>query len=246
MPKGFYVRTSKHGRAISLGKIEYFKDVKNRKFQSSVAKKGRVGRWMTRVWAERRRSGYINKRGWRLSKATIRKRNLTIKMKYKNGYVNPRIGCHWKMSKSGVKNVSLAIIEKWKDPKYVSACIKGRHKSPNKKEKLLNSILQKNFLNEWRYVGSGDFILGRKNPDFMNVNGKKLLIELFGGLNWWHTNDEVQPRIDHFKQFGFNTLVIWDHELKDESTVLRKIENFMLNPLYPQEGQGQKTRIREG
>ena len=58
----------------------------------------------------------------------------------------------------------------------------------------------------------------------MNINGRKSLIELYG--DYWHKNDNPQDRIDHFKQFGFDTLVIWEKELKDQEMLVNKLQNF--------------------
>ena len=52
----------------------------------------------------------------------------------------------------------------------------------------------------------------------LNVNGKKTLIELFG--SYWHKPEDEQLRKEHFQQFGFNTVVIWDYEVNN-SVVLR-------------------------
>jgi len=34
-------------------------------------------------------------------------------------------------------------------------------------------------------------------------------------------------RIDYFAKFGYETLVIWEHELKDEQEVVAKISKFI-------------------
>lgn len=180
------------------------------------------------------------------------RKNISLGMKklFANGYIHPQIGTHpihskkWNknislslkgkkrlpFSKKWVKNISLGKIRAWKDENYknsqVRAIVKSRHSNLSKAERLFDSILQKNFPNEWKYVGSGDFILGGKNPDFMNVNGKKLLIELYEDYFHKYWGMTPEQRIVHFKQFGFNTLIIWDHELKDESSLIYKIKNF--------------------
>ena len=101
---------------------------------------------------------------------------------------------------------------------------KSLHLKPNKPEIQLNKILQKLFPNEYKYVGDLSFILGGKNPDFMNVNGQKKLIELYG--DYWHKDDNPQDRKDLFKQFGFDTLVVWEKELKDRESLNVKLNTF--------------------
>ena len=57
-----------------------------------------------------------------------------------------------------------------------------------------------------------------------DINGQKKCIELYG--NYWHKNDNPQDRIDLFKQFGYDTLIIWEHELKDIEKVKNRIMKF--------------------
>lgn len=106
--------------------------------------------------------------------------------------------------------------------------IKKRFKSflklPNKAERKLEYFLKTNFPHEWKFVGSGDFIIERKNPDFVNINGKKQIIELYG--SYWHKESEIQPRIDLFAKYGYKTLILWDYELKNEDILMQKIESL--------------------
>lgn len=99
-------------------------------------------------------------------------------------------------------------------------------RSPNKAEKFLNLLLQENFPREWEFVGDGKLVIEGKNPDFVNTNGKKLLIDLFG--NHWHEESEVKPRIDTFAKYGYKTLIIWDKELKNEKEIIEKIKSLYL------------------
>lgn len=107
----------------------------------------------------------------------------------------------------------------------VKAILNARpYKSPNKAELRVKALLNKLFPNEYKFVGNGEFILGGKCPDFMNINGQKKLIELFG--DYWHRNDNPEDRINYFKRFGFDTLVLWEHELEDYNKIVSKIEEF--------------------
>lgn len=80
-----------------------------------------------------------------------------------------------------------------------------------------------------------NFQCGR-NPDFIDEE-RKLIIDLFG--DYWHgeefrlankdfsTNlEHEQNRINHFKNHGYDCLIIWEHELKDLDQVIQKIKNF--------------------
>jgi G:T-mismatch repair DNA endonuclease (very short patch repair protein) len=139
---------------------------------------------------------------------------------------------------------SPATIEKWRknweSPEYKLNQLKklfgGRvsWRKKNKREAKLETILQTAFPNEWKYVGDGQIFIGSKVPDFMNVNGKKLLIELDG--DYWHqlkankvsaTREELEKQREaHFAKYGFKTLIVRESELKDESKMLEKINEF--------------------
>lgn len=103
-----------------------------------------------------------------------------------------------------------------------------RHASavrPNIPEQKMMDLLNRLYPNEWKYVGNCGLVLGGLIPDFVNVNGKKLLIEVFG--DYWHRNDNEQKRINHFKKFGYSTLIIWEHEIKKHiSDVEQKVKAF--------------------
>lgn len=117
--------------------------------------------------------------------------------------------------------------KRWQNPKFretqVKAVLKGLNIKPNKPEQRLITLIETNHL-PFRYVGNGEFILGGRCPDFLNTDGKKQLIELFG--TYWHDILDVGRRTEHFRQYGFNTLCIWEDELKDEDKVLKKIKQF--------------------
>jgi len=121
----------------------------------------------------------------------------------------------------------------WKAPEFIAKQIKARNIGPNKPEKLLLELLQKLFPNEWKYVGCGDFFVAgtNKNPDFVHVNQKKI-IEHFG--DFWHGEGKTgipneqheQERIDLFIKYGYQTLIIWEHELKDIDVLIEKLILF--------------------
>lgn len=112
----------------------------------------------------------------------------------------------------------------WQEPSFVRKQMKARGVSPNKAEMLLGDILEKALPGEYRYVGDGAFILAGKCPDFMNVNGQKKLIELYG--DYWHRGDNPQDRIDLFREYGYRTLILWESELKDIDALITALYNF--------------------
>ncbi len=96
---------------------------------------------------------------------------------------------------------------------------------PNKLEKVLARLLKKSFPGEFKLNVDGKFVIGGKVPDFVNVNGKKLLIELFGRP--WHEDCEVPLRKKLFAKWGFKTAIIWTSELKKPDLVVAKVAKFM-------------------
>jgi len=118
-------------------------------------------------------------------------------------------------------------------------------KNPTKKsssEDKLDDILQSEFQGEFLYTGNGaeGVQIGFRVPDFININGKKKIIELFGC--WWHGCKRCFPnkkRKDHkydnvifddYNKFGFDCLVIWEHEMNDVNALKDKIRTFIHNP----------------
>lgn len=73
------------------------------------------------------------------------------------------------------------------------------------------------------YTGTGEFLVGSKNPDFVHKK-KKLIVEVFG--DYWHHDKEVVPRKKYFRQRGYKCLIVWGSELKDEKAVTSKVFRF--------------------
>jgi len=125
---------------------------------------------------------------------------------------------------------SKAMIKKWEDPvqcnKWLDAICKGRDKKPNKLEKSFLKFLNTIQPGEWKYTGNGGIVINRKIPDFINVNGQKKIIEVFG--NYWHKGQDPKDRIKVFKPFGYQTLVIWEKEFKGNlKMVAKKVQRFL-------------------
>lgn len=80
------------------------------------------------------------------------------------------------------------------------------------------------FPGDWKFVGDGQLIIAGKCPDFVNVNGQKKIIELFG--DYWHKGQNPKARIAVFKPFGYKTLVVWEHELRNVGKLRRRLIRF--------------------
>ena len=127
------------------------------------------------------------------------------------------------------------LLRQWQDRNYKERVVRQISQSiyikPNKSELFLSSILQEILPNEYAVNMKGEIlILGSKIPDFVNVDGKKKLIELYG--EYWHIEkarsyeDTEKGRIDYFKKFGWDTLIIWWKELKDKESLKQKILDY--------------------
>ena len=139
--------------------------------------------------------------------------------------------------------------ELWKDPVYrdsqIKAIMEGSDKSPNECEKLLFSIVNNLFPNQYLLNTKGEHIrLKSKAPDIVNLQEKKC-IEHYGDR--WHGNTEYwkvtgttlvdglslkeihtrdKKRIKLLESLGWKVLIVWEHELKDISKLGDKLIKF--------------------
>lgn len=111
----------------------------------------------------------------------------------------------------------------WQDPEFVRKQVRARAKPKNKFETSVENILNGLCSGEYPFVGDGKFFIGTKNPDFVNISQKKI-IEAYG--EYWHKPEEEQQRIDLFAKEGYQTLIIWDYELKNMDKLKEKILEF--------------------
>ena len=98
-----------------------------------------------------------------------------------------------------------------------------RTKTKTKPEIKMEEILKQNNTH-YKFVGHGEIMIGRKCPDFVDENQKKI-IEIYE--DYWHKGQNPQDKIDYYKNFGWKCLIIWEHELKSKRQLLiQKIINF--------------------
>lgn len=123
----------------------------------------------------------------------------------------------------------------WNDPKYIEKWIAGCSIRPNKKELKLDELISSVVPGEYKLnVRAEVMTLGGKIPDFVNVNGKKKIIELYG--DYWHgpkfrnnkSRQTPQERVDYFKGFGWDTLIVQEKELKNDGQLREKILQWNL------------------
>ena len=96
-------------------------------------------------------------------------------------------------------------------------------RSPNKEESVLIELFR-NVNLPYKYVGNGEIIIGGRNPDFINHDGKKKIIEFFG--EHWHKKEDEDIKRKIYKEYGFEMLGIWGKELENKDKLIKKIEEF--------------------
>jgi hypothetical protein len=121
----------------------------------------------------------------------------------------------------------------WQDPEFVIAQVNARHLRPNKIELYLEDILNRH-LPEYKYNGDGRLgvVLAGCVPDYVNVNGQKKVIEIFGtywhdkGAKRWHQSE--LGRIMAYKSVGYEPLILWEKDIrtKSEDEIVQEIKDF--------------------
>jgi G:T-mismatch repair DNA endonuclease (very short patch repair protein) len=172
----------------------------------------------------------VNNHGYGKHLSPEHKNKISVAVKgEKNGFYGqhhtPETRARMKVAWAGEAKEKLKA--KWADPIYKANTIRNNRRAQGHKqtkpEKMLEAILNEILPNEYKYVGStGEVIIAGVLPDFINVNGKKKIIECFG--NWWHgekrtgkTKEEAETeRIEGFKKYGFGCLILWESEIKNE------------------------------
>lgn len=119
-----------------------------------------------------------------------------------------------------------------------SSCNRKARRFPRHRTKLelfFEEICKKHNL-PYKYTGDGSFWIGKKpsiNPDFVNCNGKKIAIEIFG--DYWHSpllnrnirySQTFDGRNKILKEYGWKLVVFWGVDLLRVDA-----EQFILNKL---------------
>ena len=176
------------------------------------------------------------------------KKNLseTIKRLFKEGILKPNmLGKHiseerkQSMRKPRSLELKKLISEKTKEamqrPDIVTKFTEERikkmilnlQKRPTSYEKELEATLNRIQPNEWKYTGDGSFIIGYKNPDFVNCNGRKIIIEVYSNYykekTYGSEENYKQKRAAHFAKYGYQTIFLNENEYANEEIVREKL-----------------------
>jgi len=122
--------------------------------------------------------------------------------------------------------------EKWRNPQTKEMMLKrflsNITKRPTSYETKIINLCEQHSL-PFKYVGDGQIWIAYKNPDFIETNGKKLLIEVYD--QYWHSEDYEESRGKLFSRFGFKTLFLSQKDLTPvnwQIICLQKIQQFLL------------------
>lgn len=130
-------------------------------------------------------------------------------------------------------SISLSIYNKklWSNKEFrerkLKAMLSGGIKKPTIFERKLIDLIKRYNL-DYKYVGNGDVWINRKNPDFINVNGKKIIIEVYYDYykikNHGSIENYEKIRRDIFSQYGYKTIFIREKDFKDSNFIVNKIK----------------------
>lgn len=117
--------------------------------------------------------------------------------------------CYWKSKEDWWKI-------KENREKQISLILKGLLKRPTSLEKRMIQIIKKHNL-PYKYVGDGSFLIGWKNPDFINTNGKKVAIEVANEFH--HSKTYPRERKNYFKEYGWKAIVFHGDKLIEKNVL---------------------------
>ena len=111
-----------------------------------------------------------------------------------------------------------------------------RYRKQNLLEQKVDKTLQDLYPNEWKFNGCGEcgVVLGGLIPDFINVNGMKAVIEVFGDV--YHDPEKAFGKVPWksqefgrkavFSQLGYECIILRECDLNDncEKTIVDNVE----------------------
>jgi hypothetical protein len=139
----------------------------------------------------------------------------------------PMLGKHLtKETKEKQRKSMLNYIEQ--HPEWIKKCLKKR--IPSSLEQKMIEIIQKLQL-PYRFVGDGKFFIENRNPDFINCNGEKIVVEVFykrhknrfrGNNDWKNLEEWKRERQKIFNNYGWK-IEYFDETQVNEEEVKRRI-----------------------
>jgi len=129
----------------------------------------------------------------------------------------------WHPTEESKAKMSKSHMGKELTAEHIRKCLTRR--TPTSLEKKFLDIVEKNGL-PYKFVGDGSFMIGRKNPDFININGDKIAIEVYARYYKLRHAETVQEWMDErqkvFREYGW-TGIFFDETQVTEKNVLKQL-----------------------
>lgn len=94
-----------------------------------------------------------------------------------------------------------------------------RRRIPSSLEKKFEDIVVRNNL-PYKYTGNGSFIIGNCNPDFININGEKIAVEVYSRFYKEKDGRKIdkwkQTRSTKFAEYGWSIIYFDETEVKED------------------------------
>ena len=122
-----------------------------------------------------------------------------------------------KCTPAHIEKVRQASLKQWATPETRDRLVKAilEIRSPNKTEVKVLGMLNKHLGNEWAFVGDGQVIIGGCCPDYINTNGKKLIVEFYG--DFFHRPQDEGYKKKLYAKFGYDTFAIWSKDMQNHT-----------------------------
>jgi len=217
-------RRGEHLAESSKEKIRnsnYHKNLKGKTYEDRVGiKKAMVWKKKLSISGKGKRKPLSNEHKEKISSAML-----------DNPKVIDRQNRLWR-DKDYKKMMSNSAIKKWENKEYrenqIRAIIKSLLKRPTSYEKKISELCISNNL-PFIYTGNGTFLIGYKNPDFINKK-EKIAIEVYHNYfkirEFGSCEEYEKQRTKYFARYGWSVLFIRTEEIEDKDW-----ENISLNKI---------------
>jgi very-short-patch-repair endonuclease len=207
------------GKIISLETRKKHSDTVRRQFNEGQRISPFKLKWKNKEWVDSKRK-YMTKNNPMKNKENVEK---MLKTHRENGGWKDNWEYFCKKCNTIHKNPSYCPKGNWNDKIYrektIKAQLNGLLKRPTSLEQKMIDIINRNNL-PYKYTGNGEFLIGFKNPDFVNVNGQKICIEVANIFH--HQGNYEEKRKEHFAKYGWKCIV-FKQDILNENEVLEKL-----------------------
>ncbi len=207
MPSGIYIRKASTKKALSTATKNSWKTIKFRKKIVTVKRrksisKAIIEKYKDPTYRAKQKAGTTD-----FAKNTRTGKELTAAHKNK---IRKRL-----TRPESKRRQSALMIKKLQDPAFKKR-VYARSKITFFEQKIIALI--KEFKLPYKFVGMGDFWVGRLNPDFISINKSKFIIEVYGVYfkekQYGCAKKYERNRKRYFLNRGFGTVFLSDKDFK--------------------------------